>query len=250
MARVCVCNTHTNSCATQTDWLNFTGLGFVPATRAAAQALLPHINFEQVVYVRACHLQLKDVPDWIFNLPNVAEVEVSDNQLATLPAAIGAALRLRVLSAEHNVLTTLPAELANCKRLESLNLTRNRLTAIPPCVLSLQALQRLCLWSNPLARFPYELAALPELDLLFVDQDVPRLFSYPGSLTDCPNDHLRRCRRISLLPTTPLRALAVEYVARGFPPGTHRLPAHIRGECAAIRGGPLWCPCAPGCSIL
>ena len=81
--------------------------------------------------------------------PSLEWLILTENKLASLPAAIGGCARLRKLMLAGNELTELPVELARCRRLELLRVSANRLAALPRW---LSALPRLAWLQNGVPR--------------------------------------------------------------------------------------------------
>jgi hypothetical protein len=74
---------------------------------------------------------------------------LTDNELASLPAAIGQCQYLQKLMLAGNQLRQLPAELANCWRLELLRIAANQLVELPPGLLAMPRLAWLAYAGNP-----------------------------------------------------------------------------------------------------
>jgi hypothetical protein len=104
--------------------------------------------------------QLKTLPDEISNLHLLQELNCSCNKLQSLPGSISLLAWLRVIKANGNAITAIPKEIGQCKVLESLNLSENVLTSIPQEIASCTRLQTLLLQNNDLPRLPLSLAAL------------------------------------------------------------------------------------------
>lgn len=75
---------------------------------------------------------------------------LTDNQLATLPSALGLCLQLQKLMLAGNKLTYLPDEMAACTKLELLRISANRFASLPECLLALPRLAWLAFAGNPL----------------------------------------------------------------------------------------------------
>jgi hypothetical protein len=74
---------------------------------------------------------------------------LTDNQIESLPTAIGQCTQLQKLMLAGNRLTALPLELAACTRLELLRISANRLTEFPRQLLALPRLSWLAFAGNP-----------------------------------------------------------------------------------------------------
>ena len=104
--------------------------------------------------------QLQTLPDEISYLRLLQELNCSRNKLYTLPSSIASLTQLRVLKANGNCIVTLPKEIRLCASLECLILSENELTAIPPEIAECSCLRTLLLQNNHLPRLPVTLAAL------------------------------------------------------------------------------------------
>lgn len=75
---------------------------------------------------------------------------LTDNQLATLPSALGRCLQLQKLMLAGNELAYLPDEMAACTQLELLRISANRFASLPEWLLALPRLAWLAFAGNPL----------------------------------------------------------------------------------------------------
>ena len=83
--------------------------------------------------------------------PRLRALVLTDNQIDTLPAALGRCTRLQKLMLAGNRLHALPPEMAACTRLELLRIAANRFTALPAWLLALPRLAWLAFAGNPLS---------------------------------------------------------------------------------------------------
>lgn len=74
---------------------------------------------------------------------------LTDNQIETLPSAMGNLQRLQKLALAGNYLTALPESMANCRNLELVRLSANQLQALPAWLLGLPKLTWLAFAGNP-----------------------------------------------------------------------------------------------------
>lgn len=99
------------------------------------------------------HNQLKSLPyDFAYNQNNLLHLNLSDNQLETLPRSIGQITNLRSLSISKNHLTTLPIDLVNLKSLDILDVSENLLCILPGDILEFMRKTTLLITGNPLSR--------------------------------------------------------------------------------------------------
>jgi len=85
---------------------------------------------------------------------NLRWLVLTDNQIETLPDALGHCHQLQKLMLSGNRLEGLPASLANCQRLELVRLAANRLSALPAWLLKLPRLSWLAFAGNPCCEPP------------------------------------------------------------------------------------------------
>jgi hypothetical protein len=75
------------------------------------------------------------------------------------------------LDVSRNELKTVPESLSRLTRLSYLDLSENRLREIPAPVFSLEELQTLRLKGNPVTEIPADILALPQLSTLALDRE-------------------------------------------------------------------------------
>ena len=80
--------------------------------------------------------QLTSLPAEIGQLTNLTSLNLYDNQLTSLPAEIGQLTNLTRLSLGVNQLTSVPAEIGQLTNLTELYLDGNQLTSLPPAARS------------------------------------------------------------------------------------------------------------------
>lgn len=111
--------------------------------------------------------QLKKVPDYIFRLTNLEELNISNNQITgALQAEIGNLKSLKVLDANNNLMTSIPAEIGQLPNLQVFNISHNLLAGIPKEIGQAQSLQTLDLSNNQLTGLPFEMGILKNLQTL------------------------------------------------------------------------------------
>jgi Leucine-rich repeat (LRR) protein len=75
---------------------------------------------------------LTKVPEYVFNMTNLQELNVSNNQLSgAIQSQIGQLKKLKVLNASNNLMTGVPAEVGQLLNLQILDLSNNQLTGLP-----------------------------------------------------------------------------------------------------------------------
>ncbi|MDF5725987.1 MAG: COR domain-containing protein, partial [Rhizonema sp. PD37] len=82
-------------------------------------------------------------------LTNLQTLDISRNQLSSLPAEIGSLTNLQTLDISFNQLSSLPAEIGSLTNLQSLDISSNQLSSLPSEIRLLPKLKKLDLRGNP-----------------------------------------------------------------------------------------------------
>ncbi|KAJ8784399.1 hypothetical protein J1605_008243 [Eschrichtius robustus] len=109
---------------------------------------------------------IRYIPEAILNLQALTFLNISRNQLSTLPVHL-CDLPLKVLIASNNKLVSLPEEIGHLRHLTELDVSCNEIQTIPSQIGNLEALRDLNVRRNHLVRLPEELAELPLIRLDF-----------------------------------------------------------------------------------
>ncbi|NXB36164.1 LRC40 protein, partial [Eulacestoma nigropectus] len=107
--------------------------------------------------------QLTSLPSALGQLENLQKLDVSHNKLRSLPEELLQLPHLRSLLVQHNELSQLPEGLGQLLSLEELDVSNNQLTAVPTSFALLVNLVRLNLACNQLKELPADLSALKSL---------------------------------------------------------------------------------------
>ncbi|XP_038601193.1 DISP complex protein LRCH3 [Tachyglossus aculeatus] len=107
---------------------------------------------------------IRYIPEAILNLQALSFLNISRNQLSTLPVHM-CSLPLKVLIASNNKLVSLPEEIGQLRHLTELDVSCNEIQTVPPQVGNLECLRDLNIRRNHLVRLPEELAELPLIRL-------------------------------------------------------------------------------------
>jgi len=209
---------------------------------------------------------LTDLPDEIFDLPDLTELILYDNRLTALtprigelktltnlvlqgnrlrqvPPEIGELTELRMLALGDNRIASLPAQLWQLGKLQELLLGDNQLDAVPAEIQGLGLLSRLDLSYNHVLALPRELGRLGNLQIL--DLTGNQIASLPvelGQLTNLLRLNLGSNRLTHLPPEIGRLANLREFDLPGNLVTT--LPAGLahalrRGMRVNVRGNPL-----------
>ncbi|MGD0664804.1 MAG: leucine-rich repeat domain-containing protein [Rhabdochlamydiaceae bacterium] len=116
------------------------------------------------------------------------ELDLSGDQLTSLPIQVGSLTQLQHLLLGSNQLTSLPTWIENFTQLRQLDLADNKLTSLPIGLGTLTQITYLDLSNNQLTSLPTELGNLTQLDSLFVKKNriasIPtEIFNLAGQMT-------------------------------------------------------------------
>lgn len=167
-------------------------------------------------------LELKALPEELFELTWLEALDLSFNELTTLPERLGELTSLVHLSLARNDLSVLPDGIGQLQALESLSLHGNRLRALPDSTGNLLALEELDLGENRLEHLPDSLAQLQKLQSIDLSQN--RLEYLPAALGQLPD------LAMLIINKNPLRELPASLKGTGiiglgtFTPFSGKLP--------------------------
>jgi Leucine-rich repeat (LRR) protein len=94
------------------------------------------------------------------SLTNLTLLNLTNDDLASVPPEIGSLQNLQVLYLGNNQLTTLPPEIGNLSNLWMLSLFQNNLTSLPDTISQLKNLKILGLTGNPIVQSSTAMAQL------------------------------------------------------------------------------------------
>ncbi|NWU66585.1 LRCH1 protein, partial [Pterocles burchelli] len=117
-------------------------------------------HFVSLETLNLYHNCIKIIPDAIVNLQMLTYLNLSRNQLSSLPACL-CGLPLKVLIASNNKLGSLPEEIGQLKQLMELDVSCNEITSLPQQIGQLKSLKELNVRRNYLEVLPQELVQLP-----------------------------------------------------------------------------------------
>ncbi|XP_043849654.1 leucine-rich repeat and calponin homology domain-containing protein 1 [Dromiciops gliroides] len=117
-------------------------------------------HFVSLEILNLYHNCIKVIPEAIVNLQMLTYLNLSRNQLSSLPACL-CGLPLKVLIASNNKLGSLPEEIGQLKQLMELDVSCNEITVLPQQIGQLKSLRELNIRRNYLKVLPPELVDLP-----------------------------------------------------------------------------------------
>lgn len=133
---------------------------------------------------------LSQFPTEIFELANTLEVlDLSNNQLDSLPDDFGCLKNLKILFLSNNRFTQLPSVIANCPKLEMIGFKANQIVSVPEHSLPKHT-RWLILTDNKLERLPDSMGDLYRLQKLALAGN--NLTALPKSMANCKRLELAR----------------------------------------------------------
>lgn len=111
---------------------------------------LPSLQNLEVLNMRNTQRTLLNFPTTLDSLSNLAELDLSQNNLPKVPDCVYNLPNLKRLNLSDNAITELSSSVEFWQRLEVLNLSRNELTVLPAALCKLSQLRRLYLNDNRL----------------------------------------------------------------------------------------------------
>ena len=183
-------------------------------------------------HVRLTHLGLTEFPRQLFHLADTLELlDLSGNQLTSLPNDFSRFTQLRVLFASNNPFTTLPAVLGQCPQLEMVGFKACQLVHIPESSLPAR-LRWLILTDNQLTALPASLGQRPRLQKLMLSCN--QLTALPD-LRDCTQLELLRLasNQFTCIPSQLLELPALAWPAVAGNPATQK--SELQALCASAQ---------------
>lgn len=133
---------------------------------------------------------LTEFPREIFDLADTLEIlNLSGNQLRSLPDDLGRLSKLRILFCSDNPFDHLPPVLGDCPQLSMIGFKANQIETVPAEALP-RTLRWLILTDNRLQKLPQALGQCPLLQKLMLSGN--RLAELPESLAECAQLELLR----------------------------------------------------------
>lgn len=131
--------------------------------------------------------RISKIPSTLFSLPQLEELNLSNNSLTTISTAISALRNLTSLNLSNNKLLTFPDAITQLHNLRTLDLRGNQLKTISNSISQLQNLQSLNLSNNELTAIPEAVFELKNLEELILEGNY--LTDLPAAISELK--HLR-----------------------------------------------------------
>ncbi|GAV59713.1 LRR_1 domain-containing protein/LRR_4 domain-containing protein [Cephalotus follicularis] len=147
----------------------------------------PSLNLGSICKLDLSNNNLQSIPESLTaRLLNLVVLDVHSNQLKSLPNSIGCLSKLKVLNVAGNLLHSLPKTVENCRCLEELNANFNKLSKLPDNIgFELVNLKKLSINSNKVVILPESITHLTSLRIL--DARLNCLRSLPEELESLIN---------------------------------------------------------------
>ena len=168
---------------------------------------------------------LTEFPREIYALADSLEIlDLSGNQLSTLPDDLPRLHKLRVIFCSDNLFTELPEVLGQCTQLSMVGFKANRIAHVSPKALP-PLLRWLILTDNALTELPAELGECTHMQKLLLAGN--QLRSLPPELSQCTRLELLRisANQLTELPDWLLQLPRLTWLAFAGNPLTHALEA-------------------------
>ena len=168
---------------------------------------------------------LTEFPREIFELADSLEIlDLSGNQLSTLPDDLPRLHKLRVIFCSDNPFTELPEVLGQCQQLSMVGFKANRISHVSPKALP-PLLRWLILTDNAITSLPAEIGRCTQMQKLMLAGN--KLQALPRELANCSRLELLRisANQLTELPQWLLQMPRLTWLAFAGNPFTHTLEA-------------------------
>src|SRR6266702_357808 len=151
----------------------------------AAPAELTYNDDNRLIKLGLSGLALTQLPPELWQLINLHELYLDDNQLSQLPPKLWQLTSLKNLWLNHNLIDEISPEIGQLANLQELRLDRNQLSQLPTELWQLNNLQMLDLGNNQLSRIPTEIRQMTNLQTLLLNNNqLSEIPSEIGRLTN------------------------------------------------------------------
>ncbi|XP_069783396.1 volume-regulated anion channel subunit LRRC8C-like [Narcine bancroftii] len=135
--------------------------------------------------LRLLHCNLERIPSAIFNLTNLQELDLKDNNLSSTEelASCQNLRKLICLRLWHNNITSIPVHIAKIPKLEMLYLNKNKIEFLPPSLFKLTNLLFLDISHNHISKIPSDIDQLAELQHFAIECN--KVSELPENLFSC-----------------------------------------------------------------
>ena len=193
----------------------------------SSQQVLEQLKSGMLVGIQRLDLScgLTEFPREIFDLADSLEIlNLSGNQLSSLPADLPRLHKLRIIFCSDNLFTELPAILGQCKNLTMVGFKANQISSVPEASLA-PTLRWLILTNNRIQSMPSSLGQCLQMQKLMLAGN--QLSDLPVELANCAQLELLRlsANLFSVLPPWLLTMPRMAWLALAGNPLTDRFEA-------------------------
>jgi small GTP-binding protein len=132
--------------------------------------------------------QITAVPDAVSQLANLQELNLGSNQIKAIPETLSQLANLQTLSLGNNQITDIPEAIGRLANLQRLNLGSNQIITIPEAMGQLTNLQSLYVYGNQVTAIPEKVGQLVKLHTLYLGNNqisvIPEWMSQLANLED------------------------------------------------------------------
>jgi len=135
------------------------------------------LELEDLKVLDLSHNELTSLPQGLEKLQNLEVLYLEDNQFVEFPLVVTKLPSLKSLSLSGNYLTRVSEEIENLQNLKILKLERNKLKELPAEIINLKKLKEIYVGYNQLVSLPQELNQVePSLERFFLVEICPNPF--------------------------------------------------------------------------
>ncbi|XP_045125668.1 uncharacterized protein LOC123512978 isoform X2 [Portunus trituberculatus] len=160
---------------------------------------------------------ISEIPEELsLHVPHLKFLNLSHNQITSLPHSFSLLLHLRVLDLSYNRFRVVPEALTGLEKLHTLNLANNNITELPVALAKLTSLEKLNISNNCLRALPGSLVECPKLHVLVTQGN--ELIHPPQAICDTGSQatlHFLRERHLPTQQTRPTAKVSIFTRVRG-----------------------------------
>jgi Protein kinase domain/Leucine rich repeat len=202
----------------------------------SSKKILEQLTSGQLIGIKRLDLScgLTEFPREIFDLADSLEIlNLSDNQLSSLPDDLPRLHKLRIIFCSDNLFTELPVVLGQCKNLTMVGFKANQISRVPAEALA-PTLRWLILTDNRIQSLPSSIGQCRQMQKLMLAGN--QLRDLPSELAECTNLELLRlsANRFSALSTWLLTMPRLAWLAIADNPMTDSFEAARQASSIAM----------------
>ncbi|RDD39046.1 Leucine-rich repeat-containing protein 28 [Trichoplax sp. H2] len=129
--------------------------------------------------------QLQSLPLNIGQMGSLQRLNLYRNKLHDLPSEIGQLKQLKSLNIASNQIRRLPEELGNCNKLDCLIAEYNDLIRLPNSIIMLSKLEYLSVSGNKITELPHDMSSMKALSVITIDNN--QLSYLPAAIAKLQN---------------------------------------------------------------